>query len=1117
MADINDQYLQNLRVAIFQFARESSNFTSILTDVFNNLDSSSTKSSKQIDNSTKSVKGFGDAISSSSNYLKDFKSYVSNNSKTVAESSKIVKEYTSQLADLKQKSIDINRNWGALNSSLRSTIAATESTARQHERNVAQTTSDYFQARDDLSKARQAVKQAQQDFASAFASGNVDAIDKAADIASAAQNLLKSTRDSVTALADKTQELKKLDVGKAELNAKIAQQNQELYTNIYDTFGNSLLKIDNLINEKTSTWKGLTGSIDELAKEAFKNTSLDISKEFQKNGIPGLHDYNKALAQALLELEKSGGIINESNYYVLDNFQKFAERVGDSSDTVKNLNDKLNEHVKNVATELAAGRDTSKIQTGLAPDTVEKLTKSYEGNIDALDKFSKSINKTFTRHQIAFSTIIDKQLSEQSNIFGKFIYNFGKGAVQGGDVGSAGMERALNEFTGSMRAGLLPALKGIVENSKGFIKRETDAFADFIQLDRTNALRQQMGEEETIKLLSDTKPIWQSMEGGVGEFNRYQSDLLETSKKTLGTNVEQRQAIQKANLENLRALGLLSHTVDESANTDLLKSMMGDMQKITAGGGLSLQAQSEIMSNVMKSSALLKASAMLDKDRKRAQLEEIQNTIKFASALKMTTEQASTVATALATMNTNMTRQQMVANVGSFMQMRNIIGMMGADVGISSGISDADLAKMTKLLQTKSTRPEDQEFIRDTMFNMVANIKDTELAYRTEIDKARERGDEAAVDAYNVKLASLDDLISQNIESFSGPIKDIVQKFAESYPTSKEEYAKIDAGRKEGETFQQAMIRYVDTQAKKNIKDQDTTTNNFEKSVTDFGNYVTAFGKNIFGANAENLFTVMFNGFTSLAEVGIAARALTSIFGAGGAAAGAAGAAGAGGLGAAAAAVLPEILATLGVVGGIGMFAYGVKGLYDHVMGNDIIYKADRGQAIHGMVEVNNLDMYTNQVTEAIDAQTQELLSGFTNIMGKPVEISNPVTTNTENVQQKTNLVPETSLPFPGYKPYNPTDGTQNIPNIEQNALVSPAAKINNTDISLALEDLKTFLTKELIIGLMENIIKISNNTGTTANNTGYDGTLGKLVDSLKPASQPYVRGRVEDAMTVTS
>ena len=118
MAELNDQYLNSLKVALFQFTRESSNFTSVLTEVFDNLNTSSTKSSKQIDNSTKSVKGFGDAISSSSTYLKDFKTYVSNNSKNITESSKAVKEYTSQLSELKQKSADINRNWGALNSSL---------------------------------------------------------------------------------------------------------------------------------------------------------------------------------------------------------------------------------------------------------------------------------------------------------------------------------------------------------------------------------------------------------------------------------------------------------------------------------------------------------------------------------------------------------------------------------------------------------------------------------------------------------------------------------------------------------------------------------------------------------------------------------------------------------------------------------------------------------------------------------------------------------------------------------------------------------------------------------------------------------------------------------------
>ena len=1196
MAELNDQYLNSLKVALFQFTRESSNFTSVLSEVFDNLNTSSTKSSKQIDNSTKSVKGFGDAISSSSTYLKDFKTYVSNNSKNIVESSKAVKEYTSQLAELKQKSVDINRNWGALNSALKNNIDASESYTRYHKMANA---SALIELRNDY---RQTLNQ--------YLTAQTNGVDQATI------NTLNTKRKQIL---QSIISINNIDFGKNELNAQIKKQNQELYTNIYDTFGNSLLKIDSLINEKTSAWKGLKGGIDTLAKDAFKDTSLNISKEFQKNGIPGLHDYNKALAEALLSLERTGGVIDESNFAIIDKFQQFAEKVGDSSDAVKNINNALNAHVESIV----KGAKPEEAKTSINGDIVNKLTESYQGNIEALEKFSKSINKTFTKHQIAFSTIIDKQLSEQSNIFGKFIYNFGKGAVQGGAGGSEGMTNALNEFTGTMRAGLLPALRGIIDTSKGFIKRETDAFSDFIDLDRTSAFQQQMGEEETIKLLSDTKPIWQTMEGGIGEFNEYQSDLLETAKKTLGTNVEQRQAIQKSNFENLRALGLLSHTVDESANTELLKSMMTDMQKNTAGGGLSLQAQSEVMNTVMKSSAMIKSAGMLDKERKRAQYEEIQNTIKFASALKMTTEQASTVATALATMNTNVTRQQMVSNVGTFGQIKQILDSFGTYIGKTSGISDADMNKMSGLLQTKSNRPEDQEFIRDTMFTLIGGFKDQEMELRTKMDEARQRGDTAAEIDANEKLARLDDIVSERLENFSGPLKDIAQKFAESYPTSKEEYAKIESGRKEGETFQQAMVRYVDEQAKKNITKQDTPTNNFEKSVTDFGNYVTAFGKNIFGANVENLFTVMVNAFAGIAEFGIAARAITAIVGTGGAVAGSAG------LGASAVAVLPELLAALGIAGGVALFAYGAKGLYDHFTGKDIIFNADRGDAIHGIVDVNNLDIYTNQVTDAIVAQTQELLAGYTTVMGKPVVnnepiygmvdvnnldvytnqvttsidnqtkellkgfttiIGNPVdidkainsinTENTKNInasykqmastfvanqpvyentpltdlqvkatemsmamgnelspivksayelaksvkeqpviinetKKETPVSTDTSIPFQGYKPYNPPNGNTNI---EQPKGILPSETINNTDISLALEDLKTFLTKELIVGLMEVMTNISINTGDTAKNTGDTGTFSGLVDMFKrPASQPFVRGPVENAATITS
>ena len=225
MAELNDQYLNSLRVALFQFTRESSNFTSVLSEVFDNLNTSSSQSSRQIDNSTKSVKGFGDAISSSSTYLKDFKTYVSNNSKNIADSSKAVKEYTSQLSELKQKSADINRNWGALNSSLTNNIKSTEASTRQHA---------ILQASVDKE-----LKQAQKNWQDAFAANPADPA-------------LQSLADVANDLKNKLTNLKKSDIGKIDLNAQIKKQNQELYTNIYDTFGNSLLKIDNLINEKTS-------------------------------------------------------------------------------------------------------------------------------------------------------------------------------------------------------------------------------------------------------------------------------------------------------------------------------------------------------------------------------------------------------------------------------------------------------------------------------------------------------------------------------------------------------------------------------------------------------------------------------------------------------------------------------------------------------------------------------------------------------------------------------------------------------------------------------------------------------------------------------------------------
>jgi hypothetical protein len=1289
-----------------------------LSEVFDNLNTSSSQSSRQIDNSTKSVKGFGDAISSSSTYLKDFKTYVSNNSKNIADSSKAIKEYTSQLAELKQKSAYINSNWGALNSAIRNNIDATESSTRQYEINKAV----LYKQLTDLGKQFNAIK-----------------------FTGTAQELL-ALRKEISDVRSQFNVLKKLDIGKIDLNAQIKKQNQELYTNIYDNFGNSLLKIDNLINEKTSAWKGLTGSIDTLAKDAFKDTSLNISKEFQKNGIPGLHDYNKALAEALLSLERTGGVIDESNFLIIDKFQQFAEKVGDSSEYVKNINTALNAHVASIV----GGKTPEEAKTSISGDIVDKLTESYQGNIEALDKFSKSINKTFTKHQIAFSTIIDKQLSEQSNIFGKFIYNFGKGAVQGGGGGSEGMTNALNQFTGSLREGILPALKSIALGSKDYITSEAQALFNSVKLDRVSSQQLQEGDSAALKKLADTKSIWQNMSGGIDEFTKNQLDTSKTFRDVIGVDAEMRTKEFVELMKTQQTVGVLDTSGKGGVeNEKKLRDILNEAKKISDAGIYSQTQTLEIFNNTVRSAEFLKVSAGMDKKRRTAQEMEVMTTIKFASALNMSTEAAKAFAIASASAGANLSPQQMISNVATTLKTQNVLDYYAKELGVKSEISDTDRSKMSEIENKPAQMRTDQEkeFFNEFLLKMVKQNQD-EQARLTELSKEAEaKGDKAAVQQYSAMSVQLADQFNTSIAGYSGGEKDIIDAYVKQYPTI--DMDKIEKDRKEGETLTQAIVRQMDKKSEEKTAEKDTLYNDTIINLSSLAAQWKAFTENIVGSNILALGTAALGILSVVADLGVLAKMFgggaaiveggAAVAAAGAAGAGAAGAAGAAGIGATAVALLPELLAALGLVGGVALFAYGAKGIYDYFT-KDGETKADRGDAIHGIVDVNNLDIYTNQVTDAMAAQTQELLAGYTTVMGNPTDsknitdameaqtlallagfttimgsptetisavngvvdvnnldvYTNEVTTAIDNQTlallagfttimgspldiQKPNgttdnkdgaadaplgetvdsivsflsdlkefaamvgfggaaeggaaivgtagaagtvgmgaaataILPEilaalgiaggvalfaygakgiydyftgdgnteadkgdaihgmvdvnkldiytnqvtdsidaqtqellkgfttlmgnptnikdidsatavidkidktlstdTSIPLEGSKLTNPNNGNTNI---EQPTGPLPSEKINNTDISVALEDLKTFLTNEFIVGMLSRFDTLITHTGNTAKNTGDDGTLGNLVATLtKPASQPFVRGTVENAATIT-
>jgi hypothetical protein len=893
-----------------------------------------------------------------------------------------------------------------------------------------------------------------------------------------------------------------------------------------------------------------------------------------------LHDYNKALAEALLSLERTGGVIDESNFLIIDKFQQFAEKVGDSSEYVKNINTALNAHVASIV----GGKTPEEAKTSISGDIVDKLTESYQGNIEALDKFSKSINKTFTKHQIAFSTIIDKQLSEQSNAYGKFIYNFGKAAAQGGDGGTEGMTNAINEFTGTMRSGLLPALKSLALTSKDFITSEAKALFNGIQLDRTASLQLQEGEQETLRKLTDTKDIWSGMGGGSAEYTQTQLDSQKALKEVIGVDSKQRTKAFEDITHALRSTGVFDTSGNEKANTQNVDKVLYGIQDVVKGGMYNAEQAVEIFKNTAQSTEYLKVASTMDKKRRDAQKDEILTTMKFASALNMSAESAKAFAVAVATAGSNLSPQQMISNVATTGQAQNILDFYAKELGVKSENTDADRERMTAIeqLPAGARNAEDKAFFNEFLLKMVKTNADVQQKIIESANEARDKGDIEGQKKYASFAVQASNQFDTAIAGYSGAEKDIIDAYVKQYPTIDQEAIKKNL--KDGESITQAIVRSMDEKKEKTNADLDTKYNNTIVNLSSLAAYWDAFTKNIIGANIGNLATLLFNisegvggimfavsGFKKILSVlgvgGAIAEGGAAVAGAAGAAgvaeggaavAGAAGAAGVaeGGIGALAAAALP----VLGMVGGIAMLAYGAKGLYDHAVGNDVIYKADRGDAIHGIVDVNNLDIYTNQTTDAIDTQTQELLKGFTTIMGNPVDINKAINNITDentpltdlqvkaaemsmamgnelspivksayelaksvkeqpvivnDTKKETPVSTDTSIPFQGYKPYNPPNGNTNI---EQPTGVLPSNQINNADISLALDDLKTFLSKELIVGMLSRFDELITNTGDTAKNTGDGGTLGNLVAALtKPASTPFVRGRVEDAATITT
>ena len=1317
MAEINDQYLQSLRVAIFQFTRESSNFTNVLSEVFDNLDKSSKKSAKQYDISTNSVRGFSDSITTSSSYLKEFKGYIRDNNRNIAESNKSLREYADKLDDINKQNKNVKDNLKGFSESLKNSTNTTDAYIRNQmiamgkstaafdiamskqndkiseafadllnpiktltglkeydavkkeliselkkndgkfnanisalgkklqslgmqmddsalvsmghvdkftdhlgkalslyeaglktdfsditdelERSTAFTTEKIdkfgdaledlminfsksgktfedvkkfyagengltglkdllsvlkvndsnnmlkfdelikdFDALNDISsyikqindnngEVSNSVKTAMDGILTNISSDSIassileplkevleqnnikkdiaklsdeiydgiinsngiltrDLVDKidalrgkqskiqldipefdklyqtidkidatvagGIDAAIANNELMKdwskkdikqsqnleqtlfglvsgkgklkqpavdtSIKDQLSTIDDMTQSITAalssqvktvLDTkasAENKINSEISKNNERLYKKIYDTVGGSLALVDNLIIDKSESWKGLKSNINEIAREAFKDTSIAISDDFYKYGINGLHDFNKAMAQTLISLEKNENSINDSNVEIVEQYVAAAKAIGNTSEEIGIINDKLNEYAK-----AKLDNPNADVKISISPDSIEKMTKSSDATIEALDKFAKGVNKTFTRHQIAFSTIIDKQLSEQNNIFGKFIYNFGKGMVQGGGGGSMGMENALNEFTGSLRSGILPALQSIALNSKDYITSEAQALFNSVKLDRVASQQLQEGDSAALKKLADSKAIWQNMSGGIDEFTKNQLDTSKTFRDVIGVDAEMRTKEFVELMRTQQTVGVLDTSGNGNVeNNKKLRDILNEAKKISDAGIYSQTQTLEIFNNTVRSAEFLKVSAGMDKKRRTAQEMEVMTTIKFASALNMSTEAAKAFAIASASAGSNLSPQQMISNIATTLKTQNILDYYAKELGVKSDISDTDRAKMSEIENKPAQMRTDQEkeFFNEFLLKMVKQNQD-EQNRLTELSKEAEaRGDKAAVQQYSAMSVQLANQFDSSIAEYSGGEKDIIAAYVKQYPTI--DMAKIEKDRKEGETLTQAIVRQMDKKSEEKTTEKDTLYNDTIINLSSLAAQWKAFTENIVGSNILALGTAAVGILSLVADfgrvasmLGVGAVAAEGAAGAGVAAGGAAVAAEAG-LGAAAIAILPEILAALGIAGGVALFAYGAKGVYDYFT-KDGETKADRGDAIHGIVDVNNLDIYTNQVTDAIDTQTQELLKGFATIMGNPADVKKAIDNNTAVSKDNTTTI----------------------------------------------------------------------------------------------------------------
>lgn len=876
-------------------------------------------------------------------------------------------------------------------------------------------------------------------------------------------------------------------------------------------FDLSFTNIRDTIDQNTTQWKELpdmvAANFGKYMKEAsgislqqdVNGTIEDKKFTNYENMIASMEDFNRKMRDTLINFEQNNNEINADNYKIVEDLIKSAEALGLAN----------HQNIIDLKNSFSAFDPNKPYATAQNVGNVEELKNISKDFIDAFSKIEKKIKQDNYAHANSFKVLLDNHITSQSGTFTKLIHEIGKVVSGGGGGSMEGVEGAIAQ----LNSRLIPAIMGAVKDSRKYINDETDAMFENITLNRSKSfIELQETEAENRKKLAENRELWNILPRGIADFEDYQASTRDMFRETFGYDAEHSRNLQLAITKTQRLIGFVTDESDLKGkeNQARLDKITKDIS-IAGKGSLSKEQATDIFNVVSATTEYQKTAFQLDKKQKAAQQDQLLRTIKFASALNMSADAAKEFAIAATQAGVGLSPQEAISNQAAIMQLTGTLGNFANSVGVNTDAVMANQSEMSRIagIDPAMRNEKDREAFAAGMLDIVATKNKADEAF---VEKYKNAQDEGERQRLNLQKIQMDDMYNKQKKSMSAGYSEQLDILEKQLPMIE---------KKRAEHPEMSSKELIDTILKENEGKEAVVVDEWRKNLKSFSQYWDKLNDTMFGVltPVAGLLAAFIGGkMLTNTLTKIVTTAVSSAV---------AGAAGAGAAevvaGGAVAAVLPELLALLAGGAGIAMLAYGAKGLYDHVVGNDVIYKADRGEAIHGIVDVNNLDIYTNQVTDAIDNQTDTLLKGFSSIMGKP--ISTTIINNTAGPEKK--VTPEGY----GYKPYpssttipqpssglnvNPPNGTNNT-TIEQPAGPLPSNKISNADMNTALEDLKSFLMKELINGLMDNMKNISTNTGNTAKNTSEDGVLGGLVDALtKPAYQPYQRGPVEKSSTVT-